>query len=85
MDVGFPLKGPLGIQGHMRPYWNLDVGWFMLVFLLSLVRRWRTVTLQLSGFYCNCGCSSHWQPICAACALRSCDACVPGLLYSRCF
>ena len=42
-------------KGHLRLYWNLDVGWFMLVFLLSLVWAWRTVMFQLFGVYCISG------------------------------
>ena len=47
MDVGVPLKRPFGeigpYKGHSGLYGNMDAGWFMLVFLLSLVSGWRTV------------------------------------------
>ena len=33
--------------------WNMHVGWFLLVFLLSFLWGWRTVMFQLSGFYCR--------------------------------
>ena len=37
--------------------WNMGLGRFMLVFLLSLVLR--TVIFPLSGFYCSVG---YWSP-----------------------
>ena len=35
-------------KSHIRLYWNMDVGRFMLVFLLSFVLFWnqRTVTIK---------------------------------------
>ena len=31
--------------------WNMDAGWYMLVFFLSVVWDWRTFRFQLSGFH----------------------------------
>ena len=41
----------------MRPILNMDVGWFMLAFLLSLVWEHRTAMFQLSGFYHEGACN----------------------------
>ena len=49
------LKSPLEdmgpCKGHIRPYWNMDVGRFMLAFLLSLVWGCRTQRFQLIIHY----------------------------------
>ena len=37
-------------MGHIRPNWNMDVGRFLAVLLLSSVRVPTTATFQLSGF-----------------------------------
>ena len=43
----------LDLYCRLQKGWNMDVGCFRQVLLLSLVQDWRTVMLQLSGFDCN--------------------------------
>ena len=48
-------KNPTALGPMLRPlvFGSSHIGWFMLVFLLSLVLGWKTAMFQLSGFYCR--------------------------------
>ena len=53
LDIDMAIATDTGIGIHWTPKsWNMDVGLLVLVLHRSLVRGWRTVMFQLSGFYC---------------------------------